>query len=338
MCSLQASLKRADYWITGEDGRIECRLCPHHCRLAEGQWGLCQVRTVRDGELKAAGYGLISSSHIDPVEKKPLYHFHPGAPVFSIGGWGCNFACVFCQNWSISQKGAREGPLYLPGEMIQAARSAGCTMIAYTYNEPLVGFEYVRDCSRLAREAGLKNVLVTNGYVEEEPAAELLPWIDALNVDIKSIDDEFYRKQCRGTLAPVLRFCQQAVKAGRHLEVTNLIIPGLNDGERKIEALAVWIKEHLGASVPLHLSAYHPDFQSHGKATPVSTLTRSWEVCRRPLTYVYMGNVSTHAGQNTSCPGCAMELVHREGYSVRLTGIHDGVCAHCGRTADVVMA
>jgi pyruvate formate lyase activating enzyme len=291
---------------------------------------------VHAGELKADGYGLISSAHTDPIEKKPLYHFHPGSSIFSIGGWGCNFACVFCQNWSISQKGAEAGTGYPPAEMIRMAQNGGCSRIAYTYNEPLVGFEYVTDCCRAAREAGMKNVLVTNGYVEKDPAAELLPLVDALNVDIKSIEEEFYRRQCRGTLAPVLRFCEQAVQAGCHLEVTNLIIPTLNDTEQQVEALAIWISKHLGRLIPLHLSVYHPDYKSHVEATPVSTLTRAWEVCGRHLAYVYMGNVISRTGQNTPCPGCGQELIHREGYSVRTTGIRDGACSQCGRKADVV--
>lgn len=336
--SIKTPLKPAEYWIQGADGRIECRLCPHRCRLGEGQSGLCRVRVVQGGELKAAGYGLISSVHVDPVEKKPLYHFFPGAPIFSLGGWGCNFGCVFCQNWSISQKGAQDGPRSLPGEMMQSAKQRGCSMVAYTYNEPLVGFEYVRDCSRKAREAGIKNVLVTNGYIETKPAAELLPLTDALNVDIKSIEESFYRRQCRGNLAPVLRFCEQAVKAGCHLELTNLIVPSLNDSESQVETLALWIKEHLGRLIPLHLSAYHPDYQASQGSTPAATLIQAREICRRHLSYVYIGNVVSRQGQDTPCPGCENVLVQRQGYAVRTVGLRDGACAQCGRKADFILA
>jgi pyruvate formate lyase activating enzyme len=331
------SLKRAEYWHTLPDGRIECLLCPHHCRLKEGQTGLCKVRTAEAGELKAIGYGLISSAHIDPIEKKPLYHFHPGASIFSIGGWGCNFGCVFCQNWTISQNAPRDGPRHAPDDLAQSARRSGCGLVAYTYNEPLVGFEFVRDCSRLMRDAGMKNVLVTNGYLEERPAAELLPLTDALNVDIKSIRDDFYRKQCHGTLAPVLRFCEQARASGCHVEITNLVIPTLNDDEEGIEALAVWIEDHLGPPTPLHLSAYHPDYKSSLPPTPAATLMRARELCRRHLSYVYVGNLRSSEGQDTHCPGCGATLVTRQGYDVQVVGLRNGACLRCGRKIEMVV-
>lgn len=328
---------RAEFWHAGPDGVIQCELCPHHCRLKEGQDGLCKVRGVRNGTLWALGYGLISSAHVDPVEKKPLHHFHPGAPIFSIGGWGCNFGCVFCQNWTISQQADWEGRRYPPGDVIRQARQSGCHLIAYTYNEPLVGFEFVRDCSRLAREAGMKNVLVTNGSVDPAPAAELLPLTDAMNVDIKSMNEEFYRRQCRGALAPVLEFCRRAVAAGCHVEITNLIIPTLNDALEEVERLASWIRDELGVNVPLHLSAYHPDYRLRLPPTPADTLDRAFEVCRRHLHYVYVGNLQMKGAQETHCPGCGALQISRDGYEVRVTGLTGGACAHCGRKADVVL-
>jgi pyruvate formate lyase activating enzyme len=329
--------REAEHWLRREDGRIECRLCPHHCVLRDGQAGLCQVRAARGAVLVAAGYGHISSAHIDPIEKKPLYHFHPGAPIFSLGGWGCNFACAFCQNWSISQETRLQGEILSPADTVNQALQSGCRLLAYTYNEPLVGFEFVRDCSRLAREAGAKNVLVTNGYVETAPAAELLPLIDALNVDIKSMDDAFYRKQCRGTVAPVLAFCRQAARAGCHIEITNLVIPTLNDTEEQVERLAGWIAENLGALTPLHLSAYHPDYRSRVEATPVETLERAFEICGRHLKYVYLGNVRGGRGQDTACPGCGRTLITRSGYRTTVQALRGGACGHCGRKADVVV-
>jgi pyruvate formate lyase activating enzyme len=295
------------------------------------------MRTVRGGELLSLGYGAISSMHVDPVEKKPLYHFYPGTPIFSVGGWGCNFRCAFCQNWAISQRdGAGSHDRCLPAAIVRLAMEKGCKQIAYTYNEPLIGFEFVRDCARLAREAGLRNVLVTNGYVEVEPAKELLPFINALNVDIKSMSDRFYREQCHGSLAPVLRFCCQAAEAGCHLEITNLIIPTLNDHPDDLTRLAAWIKEHLGMMVPLHLNAYHPDYRMNIESTSGDVLERAWHVCRRELAYVYMGNVASREGQTTLCPQCGHQLILRQGYTVEVTGLRHGSCAQCGRKADVV--
>ncbi len=326
----------AEYAFKRADGRWECRLCPHHCVLREGQVGICHVRVATAGGLVAAGYGHISSSHIDPMEKKPLYHFHPGEPIFSLGGWGCNFGCAFCQNWTISQAAELRGVPSTAADIVKSALGSGCRWVAYTYNEPLVGFEFVRDCSRLVREAGAGNVLVTNGFVEEAPAAELLPLTDALNVDIKSMDESFYRRQCRGRLAPVLRFCRQAVAAGCHVEITNLIIPALNDAPGQIEQLAVWIRDNLGAATPLHLSAYHPDYKSSAEATPPEILLQAHDICRRHLAYVYLGNIRTTRGQDTICPGCGHTWVSRRGYEVTVPGLRDGVCAKCGRKSDVV--
>jgi len=326
----------AEYWSVGEDGVVVCGLCPHHCHLREGRDGLCKVRGVRDGRLKALGYGVISSAHIDPVEKKPLYHFHPGAPVYSIGGWGCNFGCVFCQNWSISQRMEYHGTMHLPGELIPKAAETGCELIAYTYNEPLVGFEFVRDCCVLARERRLKNILVTNGYIDPVPAKELLPLVDALNVDIKSMSEDFYRRQCKGSLAPVLEFTRMARETGCHVEITNLVIPGLNDGDEAFETLARWIAGTLDERVPLHLSAYHPDYKASFPATPPSLLIRAATLCRRFLKYVYIGNVMLGEGQATICPGCGHPLIAREGYQIYAEGIRNGECRHCGRKADVI--
>jgi len=296
------------------------------------------VRVVSEGRLRALGYGALSATHVDPVEKKPLYHFLPGEPVFSIGGWGCNLACAFCQNWEISQQfPALTAPRTNPAAVVALARASACRMIAYTYNEPLTGFEFVRDCARLARGAGLRNVLVTNGYVEEEPAAELLPLIDALNVDVKSMEDSFYRRQCRAGLEPVLRFCGQARRAGAHLELTNLVIPGLNDRPELFDRLADWVAETLGKQTPLHLSAYHPDYRAAQPSTPVGTLMEALARCRAKLSYVYVGNVASGQEQDTVCPACGLTLVARRGYRVRLAGIREGACAGCKRAVDLVL-
>ena len=318
------------------DGKIRCDLCPHHCVLADGESGLCKARVVRDGELLASCYGIISSAALDPVEKKPLYHFYPGRMIYSIGGWGCNFECSFCQNWTISQQVDREGRSYSPDRAVREAVRLKSIGIAYTYNEPLVGFEFVRDCAEEAKRAGLVNVLVTNGYVVEKPAAELIQFIDALNIDIKSMDDGFYRETCHGRLEPVLNFARQSSDAGCHVEITNLVIPGMNDETGNFEKLACWICDNLGRKTPLHLSAYRPEYKLRTGSTSTALLEKGHDICRRYLDYVYVGNVQTDTGQDTACPECSALLVKRRGYLTDVSGIENGKCTHCRRPADFV--
>src|SRR5450759_267912 len=323
---MEVNMKSAAFWRTTESGKIQCEICPHNCVIAEKKTGLCGIRRVVDGGLMAEGYGLLSSLHNDPIEKKPLFHFHPGSTIFSIGGWGCNFACQFCQNWQISQAVNAQAQSFRPDEVVQAARDQNSPGIAYTYNEPLINYEFIQDCAQLARSAGLFNVLVTNGFIEEKPAAGLLPLIDALNIDIKSMEEAFYKQQCRGALAPVLRFARQAVAAGCHVEITNLLIPGLNDGEEQVGQVSAWMAANLGRVTPLHLSAYHPEYKMDVPSTPTAVLERSYARCKRDLDYVYMGNVMSSAGQNTLCPKCAQELIIRQGYNTRIVGISENAC------------
>ncbi len=330
-------MKSAAFWRKKENGEIQCELCPHHCVIPEKKTGLCGIRRAISGSLVAEGYGRISSLHTDPIEKKPLFHFHPGSSIFSIGGWGCNFACRFCQNWQISQMVDAHAQAFQPEDVVQAARDQNSPGIAYTYNEPLINYEFVQDCAQKARVAGLFNVLVTNGFVEERPAAEILPHIDALNIDIKSMEESFYKQQCRGALAPVLRFARQAVAANCHVEITNLLIPGLNDSDEQIGRLSAWMAANLGRLSPLHLSAYHPDYKMDVPSTPPAVLERAYNRCRQDLDYVYMGNVLTSVGQNTLCPQCAAELIVRQGYDTRIVGIVNRACRQCGRRVDVVI-
>lgn len=333
-------MKEAMYWRKLSEGMGECLLCPHACRVREGRVGLCKNRGFAEGRLTALGYGRISAAHLDPMEKKPLYHFHPGKSVYSIGGWGCNFSCAFCQNASISQQPPDRdaGPCHSPASVVETAIQQGSRALAFTYNEPLVNIEYIRDCAALARERGLSNVLVTNGYVNREPAADLLPLIDALNVDIKCIEEDFYTRQCRGTLQPVLDFCVQARQAGCHLEITNLVIPNLNDQPGQITELAVWIRDHLGVNTPLHLSAYRPEYRLKIPATPRAIMERAFSAAEAVLPYVYLGNMLSDHGSATHCPGCKGELIRRSGYAVQLTGLNEkAACRQCGRAADGVL-
>ena len=321
----------AKYWTQADDGQAVCRLCPHRCRIAEGGTGRCRVRGVRGGRLMAVGYGCLSSVHSDPIEKKPLYHFHPGSSIFSVGGWGCNFHCEFCQNWSISQQflAAREpiGP-----ETVVAQAGQGRDIgIAYTYNEPLIGIEFVLDCAAMARDRGLVNVLVTNGYVNEDPASALLELIDAVNIDIKSMDEAFYAHTCGGHLKPVLDFAEQAGQKGCHVEITNLLVPDANDDEALIRDLAKWVAGSLGRHTPIHLSAYRPEYKATSPPTPASTLVRAHELCREHLDHVYIGNVMTEEGRHTQCPACGHVLIKRAGYRTEVTGLTaQAHCVGCG--------
>jgi len=315
--------------------RVRCDLCPHHCVLREGEAGICKVRGVRGGDLKALCYGIVTSAGLDPMEKKPLYHFHPGRKIFSIGGWGCNLACEFCQNWTISQHAEEQGRAYRPESIVHEAKRSGSVGIAYTYNEPAVGYEFMKATAALAIKEGLVNVMVTNGFIAREPAAELLPLVDALNIDIKSIRDDFYRKLCHGSLDPVLKFSKQASEAGCHVEITNLIVPGANDRGNEVAELADWISGHLGKATPLHLSAYHPEFKMDAGPTSGDLIESLYHVCKDRLDYVYIGNVRTKTGQNTLCPGCGAVLIQRRGYSIEICGIQGNTCAGCGRKADI---
>ena len=326
-------MKSAGYWHAEDDGRVVCELCPQGCCVAEGGIGLCGVRGVEKGQLVARGYGRVSSASNDPIEKKPLYHFFPGTEVFSIGGWGCNLSCSFCQNWSISQR-VEGGECSNVEDIVSKALSFGSVGIAYTYNEPVVGIEFVMDCARAAKEAGLMNILVTNGFLNSGPASDLLPLIDALNIDIKSMREEFYTNRCGGRLQPVLDFAVQSKEVGCHVEITNLLIEGENDADTNITALAQWVAANLGDKTPLHLSAYYPRYKLQAAPTAVRTLIRARKVCTEMLAYVYCGNVRTDEGQNTYCAGCGTELVSRSGYVTKTDGMSGGLCSECGCEVD----
>jgi pyruvate formate lyase activating enzyme len=329
-------VKEASYWHTEPDGRIRCELCPHGCLLREGQTGICRIRSMRGSRLVATAYAHISALNIDPIEKKPLYHFLPGSRIFSVGGWGCNFRCEFCQNWSISQQTIEGGERLLPDSLVDDAVLRQSESIAYTYNEPLINIEFVTECCRAARERGLRNVLVTNGYINPDPAADILGLVDAANVDIKSLDDAFYRSHCGARLAPVQSFIRQAHASGCHIELTNLVIPGLNDADEDFERLAGWIASAVGAETPLHLSAYHPQYRMAIHATPSATLERGYRITAQKLRFVYLGNVYTETGRNTLCPSCGQLLIRRAGYHTEVTGLAGSSCSSCGRATNIV--
>jgi pyruvate formate lyase activating enzyme len=326
-------MRAAAFWEPIDRGRVHCLLCPNDCRIAEGRAGTCGVRENRGGRLELPRFGAISCMAVDPIEKKPLHHFHPGARILSVGFVGCSFRCGFCQNWHISQDVDVETRFAAPEDLVATARRERSFAIAYTYSEPLVHFEYVLDCAKAARGAGLKNVLVTNGYLNPAPAAELLPFVDAANVDLKAWDPEFYRQETGGKLEEVKRFIREA--AGRiHLEVTTLIIPTKNDDPAQVEGIAGFIAG-IDPAIPLHLSAYHPQYKYTLPPTPPSTVRKLAEVARRRLRHVYTGNIGLEDA-DTACAACGNVLVRRAGWRVEVTGVRGGTCAKCGAAAPIV--
>lgn len=272
------------------NGKVHCHLCPEECVIAEGRRGACRVRINDGGKLFSEVYGKTTSIALDPIEKKPLYRYHPGEQILSLGTKGCNLHCDFCQNWHISQEIETPTEDITARQIVDRAKELRSFGIAYTYNEPFIWYEFVLETSRLARESALENVLVTNGYVNLEPLEEMLPFIDAMNIDLKSIDEEFYRKICKGKLKPVLEVIKRSVKAC-HVELTSLIIPTLNDSEDSLTRLVDWIYENAGPDIPLHFSRYFPCYRMNLPPTPVETLKMAERIAKAKLKYVYLGNV-----------------------------------------------
>lgn len=331
--TVEQAVREARWYERRSDGKTACLLCPHACVVLDTHTGVCGVRRNDGGTLVLPFYGRISSLAVDPIEKKPLYHFHPGSRILSAGFVGCSFHCKFCQNWQISQ-GTEAGTRFMaPEDLVAAARAEGSFAIAYTYSEPLVHAEYVIDTARLAHEAGLKNVLVSNGYLNPEPASDVLSLMDAANIDVKGFDEKFYRVETGGSLAEVQRFLRQA--AGKiHLEVTTLVVPTKNDDPAQIEGIASFVAS-LGQDIPLHLSAYHPDYKYSIPATPAPTIRDLAEIARRHLHFVYVGNVGAEES-DTRCVSCGALLVRRVGYRVSVEGVRRGACAECGMRVPIV--
>lgn len=327
-------MKEAAFYTRTQNNFIRCSLCPHECTLHPDERGKCLVRVNRKGVLYAENYGLVSALHFDPIEKKPLYHFYPGSRILSIGTVGCNLSCGFCQNSDISQKSAEEfGRLvsYRPESLVgMASADDGNIGIAYTYNEPAIFFEFVMETAAIISAAGLKNVMVTNGFIETDPLREMLPLIDAFNVDLKSFSNEFYRDHTGGRLKPVLRSLETISGNGRHLELTNLIIPGLNDDPVVFEDMVCWIHDHLGTGTVLHLSKYFPSFHYKIPSTPDKTMFALFDIARKHLQFAYLGNMRSGLGNDTLCPHCGNLLVTRDGYDIKTPGLLTGpYCKTC---------
>jgi pyruvate formate lyase activating enzyme len=329
-------MEYAARWVEAEpDGRLRCTLCPRDCRLAEGQAGFCFVRQNQGGRLVSLAYGRSTGFAADPIEKKPLNHFLPGTSVLSFGTAGCNLGCRFCQNWDISKArlADRASVVHTAAEVVDLAVAEGCPSVAFTYNDPVIWAEWAIDVAVEARRRGLRTVFVTAGYVSPEARREIFAHMDAVNVDLKAFTEAFYAKVTLSHLAPVLDTLEWLARETRvWVEVTNLVIPGLNDDPEETRALSRWIREHMGAEVPLHFSAFHPDFKMLDRPpTPAATLTRARRIAMgEGLRYVYTGNVRDPEGQTTFCPGCGAAVLERDWYAIRAVRLSGNRCAACG--------
>jgi pyruvate formate lyase activating enzyme len=315
--------------------KAHCRLCPQMCVIPEGEVGKCRIRKNQNGTLVALMYEEVTALNLDSIEKKPLYHFRPGTMIISVGTLGCNLTCGFCQNWHISQSTMPTKHVSVDDLVFAAESAAGSVGISYTYNEPLIWYEYVLDAAREAKAKGMVNVLVTNGMVNEEPLREMLPYIDAMNVDIKSMDDSFYQEVCGGRLRPVLRTVEIAKEAGVHIELTNLLIPTRNDDPAQIDKLVTWIRD-LDPLTPLHFSRYFPNYRFDLEPTPALTLRSAYERAKESLPHVFLGNIVLPGAADSNCPSCGAVLITRAGYDVDVIGLNASRCAKCGAETGIV--
>ena len=324
-------MKEALFYKTLKDKNVKCELCPHFCIIENNCTGKCGVRKNIEGKLFSLVYGLLCSTTIDPIEKKPLFHFLPGSKTFSVGTVGCNLKCKQCQNFETAQSEKIIGEELKPELVIAKAIKNNCESIAYTYNEPTVFYEYALETAELAHQAGIKNVLVTNAFINLEPIEKLYPFIDAVNIDLKSFDEKFYNEVCIARLKPVLQAIKK-IKEYCLIEITNLIIPGLNDDLNQIEDMCKWISENLGKDTPLHFSRFFPQNKlTHIYPTPEETLLKAKEIADKYLYYVYIGNIDLNE-ESTYCPRCKEELIKRLKFEIIENKINENKCPHCKLT------
>jgi pyruvate formate lyase activating enzyme len=314
---------------------VRCNLCPHRCIIADGERGKCRVRENRGGRLVSMVYGNPCAVHVDPIEKKPFFHFLPTATAFSIATAGCSLRCLYCQNWSISQVTPEETEHadLPPAAVVRLAQTSNAPVIAYTYSEPTIYYEYMLAAARLGREANLRSVVVSAGFVNPEPLRELCRAVDAIKIDLKGYDEEFYRTVCGAELKPVLEAIRTVHQAGVHLEIVNLVVPTLNDRLDQLRALAGWVARELSPDVPLHFSRFYPDYKlTNLPPTPVETLDRARQVAlEEGVRFVYVGNVPGHPGNHTYCPACGRPIIVREGFAVVEYHLNGSACAYCGQ-------
>lgn len=319
-----------------EHHTIRCTLCPHFCVLKPGQAGLCKVRNNDHGVMYSLNYGRIASISMDPIEKKPLYHFHPGQQILSVGSWGCNFRCPWCQNWEIAQEKPTTQNVYAD-RLIDIAINRESDGIAFTYNEPLVWFEFILDSTRMANANGLYNVLVTNGFVNEEPFQLLLQTVNAMNIDLKGFDPKWHKKRCGGDVEVVKQNILRAHQEDVHIEITTLIIPGENDDERTLRQQFEWLAS-ISQDIPLHLSRYYPAYQFQKPATDASLMLNLHKIAREYLHHVYLGNLPDQEFSHTRCVSCSHLLISRVGYEIQMTGVNErGDCTQCGKKQNLIL-
>jgi len=325
-------MKEVAFYQGETEGKLRCGICPHRCLLAEGERGICGVRENREGKLVSLNYGKIVAAGSDPIEKKPLFHFFPGSKAFSIAAAGCNMSCDHCQNYRISQLSSENipGRSLSPEEAVGKAIDSGADIIAHTYTEPTIFYEYARDVAQLARRRGLKNVFVTNGFIEKGPLEEIAPYLDAANVDLKSFSDDFYRDICGARLEPVLKNIRSMKELGLWVELTTLVIPDLNDSREELNQISQFIAD-LDPAIPWHVSRFRPAFKMKDRSpTPVSKLKQAFRIGKDAgLNFVYQGNVPGE-GEDTICPSCGTRLIERFGFQVRENLLEGNRCPQCG--------
>ncbi len=327
--------KEAQYYVKKSEDRVQCLLCPHNCLIQNNKAGICGARKNIDGVLVSLIYGELTAVSMDPIEKKPLYHFYPGSDILSIGTKGCNFKCLFCQNWHISQDMNASSTYHEPEDIIKIAREKNSLGIAYTYSEPFIWYEYIMDCSKLARENGLKNVYVTNGFINPEPLQDILVNADAMNIDLKSFREDTYKKISKGKLSNVLDTIRSAHQKC-HIELTTLIVTGINDNLQEMRNIIDFIYS-INPDIPWHISRYHPSYKYNAPATDIDFMMSVYEEARKKLNYVYCGNISSsYEGSDTMCPHCGSLVISRSGYSVNIKGLVKGNCSKCGNSLNIV--
>lgn len=327
-------IRKAAYFESLSDSEVICHLCPAECRLKEGKTGICGCRRNESGKLITDNYGELVTLASDPIEKKPLYHYFPGSQIMSTGANGCNFGCLHCQNWMISQE-KTSTVSFTPEKLVTVAGKNDSIGIAFTYTEPMIWYEYIVDTAPLLRQAGYKVVLVSNGYINPEPLENMIGLIDAINIDLKGIRPKFYKQICKGKIEPILDNIRRVADSDVHLELTNLIIPGQNDSDDDIRSLVEFIAS-VSDKIPLHLSAYHPAHKLDNEPTPDKTMLRAYEIATEHLRFVYIGNVSFPGKSDTYCPGCKSLLIERDYQKLKLFGLEDGKCGACGYDTGII--